>query len=608
MQKTFGIIFAVVFVVMVILNPAFGQSGIPTWVKNNAGWWADDLVSDRDFTSGIQFLMGEGLLSTNPIPDEFPFHLKAVSRDWADGKIIDDEYLLILENWIESYNEKTAPLSIPSSSYVELDENNQNQIGSDSNFEIGLKAGQWIKYMPSISSGGFDIDMKKFLEPLVNSLKEQANKESGFDIDNAIWIKYTVADISGTNITFDRTVKLASDPATRDEYVMQSILAPLSPENKIDESLLDSVYEKKLESRQFDLTEFHPSTFVVMPTDLEFGSKFEGTLGYGEITFSSISKLADGKSNLFTAHDIVEQNIRLGVVENTLEFDTVANFDYSQQSGILLKRYVDTQFTNLNTYESGWITVSVSVLDYSDDLKQNNAQRLVNDKNEILEKLSYFFVESADSRYLLMNPVDSIGEPKRTTFDIISARDGSELGALILHGDDIISSVTSSTVFTGLRNMNEADDIHIMIRQALVPGCCYPLPTHSTLLMDNIDEDHAQAEATFDDAKISLGWVETNPTYQIGVFAQEITFLEEDTSKQNTIKENIIEQDDMPRQLKEVAKSAEQNSEDVDISQESSEEINYGSAALGAFFFLGIPAIIIGLIIWKIKQRRARRK
>ena len=36
---------------------------IPDWVKNNAGWWADDLIGDADFVSGIQFLITEGIMT-----------------------------------------------------------------------------------------------------------------------------------------------------------------------------------------------------------------------------------------------------------------------------------------------------------------------------------------------------------------------------------------------------------------------------------------------------------------------------------------------------------------------------------------------------------------
>ena len=35
---------------------------VPSWVKNNAGWWADGTIDDNAFIQGIQFLVKEGIL------------------------------------------------------------------------------------------------------------------------------------------------------------------------------------------------------------------------------------------------------------------------------------------------------------------------------------------------------------------------------------------------------------------------------------------------------------------------------------------------------------------------------------------------------------------
>ena len=35
---------------------------IPTWIKNNAGWWADGSIDDDSFIQGIQFLIQEGII------------------------------------------------------------------------------------------------------------------------------------------------------------------------------------------------------------------------------------------------------------------------------------------------------------------------------------------------------------------------------------------------------------------------------------------------------------------------------------------------------------------------------------------------------------------
>jgi len=35
---------------------------IPTWIKNNAGWWAENKIGDSDFVQGIQYLIKEGIM------------------------------------------------------------------------------------------------------------------------------------------------------------------------------------------------------------------------------------------------------------------------------------------------------------------------------------------------------------------------------------------------------------------------------------------------------------------------------------------------------------------------------------------------------------------
>ncbi len=39
------------------------ESVIPDWVRNNAGWWAEGLISDEDFAGGLQYLIANGIIS-----------------------------------------------------------------------------------------------------------------------------------------------------------------------------------------------------------------------------------------------------------------------------------------------------------------------------------------------------------------------------------------------------------------------------------------------------------------------------------------------------------------------------------------------------------------
>ena len=37
-------------------------SKIPSWIKNNAGWWVDGIINDEDFATGIQYLVKTGII------------------------------------------------------------------------------------------------------------------------------------------------------------------------------------------------------------------------------------------------------------------------------------------------------------------------------------------------------------------------------------------------------------------------------------------------------------------------------------------------------------------------------------------------------------------
>ena len=35
---------------------------IPDWIKNNAGWWSDGAITDKDYISGIKYLIENGII------------------------------------------------------------------------------------------------------------------------------------------------------------------------------------------------------------------------------------------------------------------------------------------------------------------------------------------------------------------------------------------------------------------------------------------------------------------------------------------------------------------------------------------------------------------
>ena len=58
------IVFTVITSLLLLATVATSAeaAGVPNWVKNNAGWWADGQIGDDTFIQGIQFLIKAGII------------------------------------------------------------------------------------------------------------------------------------------------------------------------------------------------------------------------------------------------------------------------------------------------------------------------------------------------------------------------------------------------------------------------------------------------------------------------------------------------------------------------------------------------------------------
>ena len=73
---------------------------IPPWIKNNAGWWADDIIDDNSFIQGIQFLINSEIITIPPTTQEtvsdstgIPPWIKNNAGWWADDIIDDNSFI-----------------------------------------------------------------------------------------------------------------------------------------------------------------------------------------------------------------------------------------------------------------------------------------------------------------------------------------------------------------------------------------------------------------------------------------------------------------------------------------------------------------------------------
>jgi uncharacterized protein YjbI with pentapeptide repeats/DNA-binding beta-propeller fold protein YncE len=85
----------------------FAEEKVADWVRNTAGWWAADQISDTEFLNAIEFLTKEGIIQvdaraatekSNNVPD----WVRNTAGWWAADQISDTEFLNTIKFLIES--------------------------------------------------------------------------------------------------------------------------------------------------------------------------------------------------------------------------------------------------------------------------------------------------------------------------------------------------------------------------------------------------------------------------------------------------------------------------------------------------------------------------
>ncbi|KFM14702.1 ATP-dependent DNA ligase AMP-binding site protein [Marine Group I thaumarchaeote SCGC AAA799-B03] len=72
---------------------------IPIWIKNNAGWWANNSIDDETFVQGIQFLIKQNILQVLSITtqesnsNEIPSWIKNNAGWWASDQLDDETFV-----------------------------------------------------------------------------------------------------------------------------------------------------------------------------------------------------------------------------------------------------------------------------------------------------------------------------------------------------------------------------------------------------------------------------------------------------------------------------------------------------------------------------------
>lgn len=110
------------------IDPKFRMSTsvekVPSWIKNNAGWWSNGDIDDDSFIQGIQFLIKEKILEIIESPsseksDEIPPWVKNNAGWWAEGQITESDFLSGI-----SYLVQTGVMSVSDNSVEPVSDTN----------------------------------------------------------------------------------------------------------------------------------------------------------------------------------------------------------------------------------------------------------------------------------------------------------------------------------------------------------------------------------------------------------------------------------------------------------------------------------------------------
>ena len=119
-------VFAFFLVGALTIPTSLAQDAVPSWIKNNAKWWAEDKIDDFTFAQGIGFLIKNKIIQISNLPTT------------PDGEIIIEKDIVI-PSWIKNNAGWWAENSISDSDFLYgikfLVENNIIQFQSDVDYE-----------------------------------------------------------------------------------------------------------------------------------------------------------------------------------------------------------------------------------------------------------------------------------------------------------------------------------------------------------------------------------------------------------------------------------------------------------------------------------------
>jgi len=107
MHKVIPLLILLTVVTVFPLAASAQSDTIPSWIKNNAGWWADGVIDDNSFVSGIEWLVSNDIIEvptttiSGTTESAIPSWIKNTAGWWADNQISDDDFVNAIQHLIK---------------------------------------------------------------------------------------------------------------------------------------------------------------------------------------------------------------------------------------------------------------------------------------------------------------------------------------------------------------------------------------------------------------------------------------------------------------------------------------------------------------------------